>query len=193
MTTRNCWTPARRRLRKRFLLETRSSPEDGLAALERTPRYAVVVSDMHMPGMLGVQFLAQVRARSPESIRMMLTGHADLETAVGAVITGNVFRFLAEALLVRAPGGSPGGGPAAVPPRARPIRAATPRAFRHAQQMELVGQCAAGVLHDLRNILALIRCYSDLALETQAHPDPWRGRCGRSRPQPTTRPGSAAS
>ena len=42
----------------------------------------------------GIQFLAQIREMSPDTVRIMLTGHADLENAIQAVNEGNIFRFL---------------------------------------------------------------------------------------------------
>jgi response regulator RpfG family c-di-GMP phosphodiesterase len=56
--------------------------------------FAVTLSDMRMPGMNGIQFLAAVRERSPETVRLMLTGNADIQTAIDAVNQGCVFRFL---------------------------------------------------------------------------------------------------
>lgn len=66
----------------------------GLANLQPNGPYAVVISDMRMPQMDGVEFLAQVRQRAPDSVRMLLTGHADLYAAIDAVNRGNIFRFL---------------------------------------------------------------------------------------------------
>lgn len=57
-------------------------------------QFAVVLSDMQMPGMDGVQFLAQVRELSPDSTRMLFTGHATLQVALDAVNEGHIFRFL---------------------------------------------------------------------------------------------------
>src|SRR5258708_19704644 len=51
---------------------------------------------MRMPGMNGVQFLAQVRQAAPDTVRIMLTGYADVSAAMDAVKQGNIFRFLAK-------------------------------------------------------------------------------------------------
>jgi response regulator RpfG family c-di-GMP phosphodiesterase len=79
--------------RKQFQIDVAVGGKDGLAALAAAT-YAVVVSDMRMPGMDGIDFLGQVRQRSPDTVRMMLTGNADLDTAMRAVNEGNVFRFI---------------------------------------------------------------------------------------------------
>jgi FixJ family two-component response regulator len=84
----------RRILRQQFAISTANSGEEGLAAIQATGPYAVVISDMRMPGMSGSDFLAQVRRRAPDSVRMLLTGHADLDAAIDAVNRGNIFRFL---------------------------------------------------------------------------------------------------
>ena len=60
---------------------------------ERGP-FAVVVSDRQMPRMDGIQFLATVKERAPDTVRLMLTGNADLEGAIKVVNEGNIFRFL---------------------------------------------------------------------------------------------------
>jgi DNA-binding NtrC family response regulator len=54
----------------------------------------VVISDERMPGMSGSQFLAEVRKKYPNTIRMILSGQADLEAAVRAINEGEVYRFL---------------------------------------------------------------------------------------------------
>ncbi len=54
----------------------------------------VVVSDERMPGMSGSQFLTEVRKKYPNTIRMILSGQADLEAAVRAINEGEVYRFL---------------------------------------------------------------------------------------------------
>jgi len=84
----------RRQLRKKFPIETALGGQQGLDILGANGPFAVVVADMRMPGMDGIQFLAAVRASAPDTVRMMLTGNADLQTAVDAVNEGNIFRFL---------------------------------------------------------------------------------------------------
>ena len=84
----------RRSLRGEFAVDIAEGGEQGLASIRDRGPYAVVVSDMRMPGMNGAQFLAQVRQKSPDSVRMLLTGYTDLDAAMEAVNEGNIFRFL---------------------------------------------------------------------------------------------------
>lgn len=80
--------------RKRYDITVADSGAAGLEAIESEGPFDVVVSDYQMPEMNGAAFLARVAERSPESMRLMLTGNADLNTAIEAVNTGQVFRFL---------------------------------------------------------------------------------------------------
>lgn len=83
-----------RNLRKQFEFDTALSGAEGLRKLQTQGPYALLVVDMQMPGMNGVQFLEQAQKFSPESVRIMLTGNADQQTAVDAVNRGQVYRFL---------------------------------------------------------------------------------------------------
>ncbi|MBA4174976.1 MAG: two-component system response regulator [Leptothrix sp. (in: Bacteria)] len=69
-----------------------SAPE-ALEMLARTP-IDLVISDMRMPGMDGAQLLGQVHGRWPEVVRILLTGHADIASAVAAINQGRIFRYL---------------------------------------------------------------------------------------------------
>ncbi len=83
-----------RQLRKQFQIETSAGSEQALEALNSRGPFAVIVTDMRMPGRNGIELLSKVREIAPETVRMMLTGNADLKVAIDAVREGNVFRFL---------------------------------------------------------------------------------------------------
>lgn len=83
-----------RLLRKEFDVSIALGGELGLAAIRGNGPFAVVVSDMRMPGMNGANFLAKVIESSPDSVRMLLTGYADLNEAIDAVNKGRIFRYL---------------------------------------------------------------------------------------------------
>lgn len=80
-------------LRRQFRVSTATSGAAGLESLGGEP-FAVVLSDMRMPGMDGAVFLARVRQRAPDTTRVLLTGYADVSAAIAAVNDGHVFRFL---------------------------------------------------------------------------------------------------
>lgn len=84
----------KRALHKRYEVVTCLSGEEGLARLANDGPFAVVVADMQMPGMNGIQFLRKAQEQSPETVRLMLTGNADQKTAAEAVNQGHVFSFL---------------------------------------------------------------------------------------------------
>lgn len=84
----------KRQLHRQYDVETALGGEEALALLERKGPFAVVVADMHMPGMDGVKLLAQVKERAPEVSRVMLTGDTDQRVAIDAVNEGAIFRFV---------------------------------------------------------------------------------------------------
>lgn len=84
----------RRNLHRHFQVETAEGPLAALKQFENNGPFAVVVSDLKMPNMSGVELLGLVRNRWPETVRIMLTGQADLDAAMGAVNQGSIFRFL---------------------------------------------------------------------------------------------------
>ena len=83
----------RRSLRKVCNLKTASSGAEGLRMLAEEGPFAVVISDMQMPEMNGLEFLKEVTKQAPDTVRIMLTGNADQKTAVDAVNEGSIFRF----------------------------------------------------------------------------------------------------
>lgn len=91
---RNLLDSFRRQFRKRLNMETATSGADGVQAVRDGGPFALVVSDMQMPNMNGVEYLTKVREISPNTVRIMLTGNANLDVAIDAVNDGNIFRFL---------------------------------------------------------------------------------------------------
>jgi DNA-binding NarL/FixJ family response regulator len=84
----------RRILHHEFDVATALGTEDGFAALRAEGPFAVVISDMRMPGMNGAEFLARVRQKSPATVRMLLTGYSDMDAAIAAVNQSQIFRYL---------------------------------------------------------------------------------------------------
>lgn len=72
-----------------------NSGAEGLQALENGA-FDLVISDMRMPEMDGARFLEQVRARWPETIRILLTGYADITATVDAINKGQIFRYISK-------------------------------------------------------------------------------------------------
>src|SRR5581483_749570 len=81
-------------LRRRFAVCTAPSGAAGSEAVRGKGPFACVMSDMRMPGMSGAEFLKQVRYLAPDTVRVLLTGQADMSAAVSAVNEGQIFRFL---------------------------------------------------------------------------------------------------
>lgn len=84
----------RRELGLKYDFDTACSGMDALEKLRTAGPYAVVIADYRMPGMNGVQFLTRVMEEAPDTVRMMLTGTADMQVAMEAINQGNIFRFM---------------------------------------------------------------------------------------------------
>lgn len=83
-----------RNLRDFYEVVTAKSAAQGIELLKKEGPFAVMVVDYRMPEMDGIQFLTQAYQLAPDTIRIMLTGYADLQCAMDAVNEGNVFRFI---------------------------------------------------------------------------------------------------
>jgi response regulator RpfG family c-di-GMP phosphodiesterase len=83
-----------RMLRHAFEIVTEPSGPAGLSAIRNGRPFAVIVSDMRMPDMNGATFLKMARAISHDSVRVLLTGQADVTAAIASVNEGQIFRFL---------------------------------------------------------------------------------------------------
>jgi response regulator RpfG family c-di-GMP phosphodiesterase len=89
-----------RSLKRLFMSEdytvlTALSGPDGLAVLKEV-EVPVIVSDQRMPVMTGAEFLEKSRELSPDSVRIILTGYADVEAAIGAINRGGAYRYVSK-------------------------------------------------------------------------------------------------
>jgi DNA-binding NtrC family response regulator len=84
----------KRLLHGQFNIEVAPGGGKALAAIHLFGPYAIVISDMQMPGLNGAEFLSQVRQLSPNTVRMLLTGYKDINQAIEAVNEGRIFRYL---------------------------------------------------------------------------------------------------
>ena len=90
----NICNALRRSLRKEgYEILVANEPAEGLKIL-KTEKVDLILSDHLMPNMTGLEFLTRVRDRFPDTLRILLTGHADMETAIRSINDGNVYRFL---------------------------------------------------------------------------------------------------
>lgn len=81
--------------RQGYQVVTAESGAQGLLVLEQQA-VDLVISDMRMPEMDGAHFLEQVRQRWPETVRVLLTGYADVESTMAAINKGEIYRYIAK-------------------------------------------------------------------------------------------------
>lgn len=92
----NLLSALKRQLRGRYDVLTANGGKAALEIFDTEDSIAVCICDMRMPGMTGLEVLAAMKERAPETVRMMLTGNADQATAADAINSGNIFRFLSK-------------------------------------------------------------------------------------------------
>lgn len=90
----NILSGIRRQLKGKYELLTAQSGEEGVRVLEKEKKIQVIISDYKMPKMNGAQFLSKARGISPDSVRMMLTGQADMTAVIKIINEGYIYRFL---------------------------------------------------------------------------------------------------
>jgi response regulator RpfG family c-di-GMP phosphodiesterase len=78
-----------------YTIHTAESGQAGLEILERET-IDLVISDMRMPEMDGARFLEQVRLRWPATMRILLTGYADVSSTIDAINRGEIYRYIAK-------------------------------------------------------------------------------------------------
>ncbi len=72
---------------------TATSALEGMELIQSNT-VSVIVSDNMMPSMNGVDFLAWTKTVSPDSVRILMTGYADLHATIEAINRGEIFRFI---------------------------------------------------------------------------------------------------
>ncbi len=90
----NILSSIRRQLRGKYDLITAISGKAALKILDTPKKFTIVLSDYKMPEMNGAQLLSAVKEISPDTVRMMLTGQADMDAVIKVINEGNIFRFL---------------------------------------------------------------------------------------------------
>ena len=78
---------------KGYQVRTAESGSAGLALLEAEP-IDLVISDMRMPEMDGARFLEHVREGWPDTVRLLLTGYADVNSIIEAINRGEIYRYI---------------------------------------------------------------------------------------------------
>jgi len=160
-----------RLLRREFRIDIAVGGRGALIAFEANGPYSVVVSDMRMPEMDGAQLLSRIRVMSPDTVRVMLTGNADIQTAVSAVNEGNIFRFLTK--------------PCTKETLARALTASLVQARLVTAEKELLEKTLKGSVEVLAEVLSLVnpaafsrgmrlRRYIQHVTRQLSLPHPWR-------------------
>jgi CheY-like chemotaxis protein len=86
----------KRQFRKKADISTASSGQEALDLMDSEGEFAVIISDMRMPSMDGAEFLEKAKKKSPNTIRILLTGQTDQNSAIAAINKGQIFSFLSK-------------------------------------------------------------------------------------------------
>ncbi len=158
-----------------FPVTKASSGGEALELLSPDDPFAVVISDQRMPGMTGIELLAEFERRSPQTVRMMLTAYSDLGPLIAAVNDGSVYRFflkpwnpdemrsaIGDALWLHAAQAALNQLVDLLGQRKRDLQATLENLQRvqgellAAERMTTVGRFSAGIAHNVRNSLTVM-------------------------------------
>jgi len=132
----------KRLMNDEFNVTTAQSPENGLQIMEQNGPFAIVVSDMKMPGLSGVEVLSHAHKINPATVRVLLTGFAEHQCAIDAVNIGKVNKFLTK--------------PCDLDTMASVLRAGIRQYQLTLSKKELLGRTYIGIVNVLSQILALV-------------------------------------
>ena len=82
-----------RLFRRKYNVFSTTSPQEALSIME-LEEIQVVISDQRMPGMTGVDFFNCIKDMYPDTMKLILTGYTDIESVIGAINKGQVFRYV---------------------------------------------------------------------------------------------------
>lgn len=133
----------KRTLRRHFEVVGVTRGAEGLERLATDGPFELVVSDMQMPEMNGAEFLTKARQVAPDTIRFLLTGHADIDSAIEAVNEGAIFRFLSK--------------PCAPPKLLAALQAGLEQHRLVTSERELLGETLHGAVAALTEVLSLVQ------------------------------------
>jgi response regulator RpfG family c-di-GMP phosphodiesterase len=86
----------KRQFRNKAEISTANSGQEALDLMDSEGEFAVIVSDMRMPNMDGAEFLEKAKKKSPNTVRILLTGQTDQNSAIAAINKGQIFSFLSK-------------------------------------------------------------------------------------------------
>lgn len=178
-------------LEGRFSIHTAHSGEEALEMLEAGLSIDLVIADQRMAGMTGVQLLTQIAQRSPDTMRIIITGYSDVEPMVEAIDRGAVYSFVVkpydpeelrgivnEALIAKDRTELMLGLITELGERRDSLNEAA-RRLKNAQEellaaerVSTVGQATTGIVHNLRNLSTIVyalvleirHCTTDIAM-----------------------------
>ncbi len=84
-----------RLLRQQFAVTVTTSPIEALKLLTKE-KFQIILSDQRMPEMTGVELLEKAKSICPDTVRILLTGYTDVESVIGAINRGNIYRYIAK-------------------------------------------------------------------------------------------------
>lgn len=132
----------KRLMNNEFNVVTAQSPETGIQIMEQHGPFAIIVSDMKMPGLSGVEVLSCAHKINPNTVRVLLTGFAEHQCAIDAVNIGKVNKFLTK--------------PCDLETMASVLRAGIRQYQSALSEKELLGKTYNGIIDVLSQILALV-------------------------------------
>ncbi len=88
-------TAFRAAFRRVFEVHVTTVPSEAVRMLQEFP-IEVVISDQKMPEISGVEFFEMIMADHPEPVRMLLTGHADIDAVIDAINKGRIYKYISK-------------------------------------------------------------------------------------------------